>query len=152
MPLCFPPIRRAPHLVSLAVSYGLAIAVLHFSQFVDGEIDMTIGWGCAVFFHVAGLMAFHRAIGLSTSKFLALATGGIFIRLFVLIIFFVIVLVGGFLQAGPFIIGVLTAYFVGSWMEIAWLVSMNRTVQPPKDTGFEGNGSGNIGSGGSISG
>jgi len=138
--------------VSLIVSYALALTILHFSQLVDGKMDMTIGWVCAVLFHIAGLFIFRRSIGCTASKFFALAMGGIFIRLFVLIIFFVIVLVGGFLQAGPFIIGVLTAYFVGSWMEIAWLVSMNRTVQPPQDTGFEGNGRSNNGSGRSISG
>lgn len=110
---------------TLAISYIAATTILYFTDHPHHQRDMSIGWALATGFHIAGLIVFRQSIGQPASRFLALALGGIIIRLFLLIILFVIVLLGHFLSAGPFLTGLLTAYFIGSWVEIAWLASQN---------------------------
>lgn len=116
---------------TLAISYIAATAILYFTDHLHHQRDMSTGWAFSTGFHIAGLIVFRRSIGRSASRFLALALGGIIIRLFLLIILFVIVLLGHFLSAGPFLTGLLTAYFIGSWVEIAWLASRNGDGVPP---------------------
>ena len=98
--------------------------VLLFVYSFDAQKDVIMGWAAGVIFHLVGLFLFHRAVGSEIDRFMLLALGGIITRLFILIIFIVIVLVGGFLQAGPFITGLLTAYFTGSWMEIVLMAKL----------------------------
>jgi len=98
--------------------------VLFFVYSHEMQIDMLSGWGMGVLFHLLGIFVFHRAVGAEIDRFMLLALGGIITRLFVLIIFIVIVLVGGFLQAGPFLTGLLTAYFTGSWMEVVLMAKL----------------------------
>ncbi len=127
-PLTNPPpsfIRGKTIGLTLAISYIASMAILYFADALPQQRDMSIGLACATGFHIAGLVLFRRSIGQPASRFLALALGGIIIRLFLLIILFVIVLLGHFLSAGPFLTGLLTAYFIGSWVEIAWLASLN---------------------------
>ena len=109
-------------------SIFLAEIILFISHLLDHQIDMLIGWGVSFITHLAGFRLFRRSIGQPVHKFMAMAIGGIFIRLFLLIIFIFLVSVGGFLQAGPFVIGLLTAYFIGSLVEITWLVSNRGTI------------------------
>jgi len=118
-------IRPKSVVLTLAISYAVATAILHLLDLIHYQRDMSIGWACATGFHVVGRFVFRRSIGQPVSRFLALALGGIIIRLFLLIILFVIVLLGHFLSAGPFLTGLLTAYFIGSWVEIAWLASLS---------------------------
>ncbi|HMP88909.1 MAG TPA: hypothetical protein PJ991_01845 [Kiritimatiellia bacterium] len=92
-------------------------------QDIDMEVDALYGWLAGMGFHVAGLAVFGFAPGRPLGSFLALSLGFIFLRLFVLIILVVIVLMGTFLRAEPFVAGLLPAYFIGSWMEIAALAS-----------------------------
>jgi len=98
--------------------------VLYFVYAHHMQKDMLVGWGLGVFFHLLGIFVFHRAVGAEIDRFMLLALGGIITRLFVLIIFIVIVLVGGFLQAGPFLTGLLAAYFTGSWMEVVLMAKI----------------------------
>lgn len=108
-------------MVTALISLSVAEAALYASHLFNFQVDMLSGWGLAFMMHGIGLFLFTRSVGAATDRFILLSLGGIFTRLFVLIIFSVIVLVGGVLRTGPFLIGLLTAYFAGSWMEIALL-------------------------------
>jgi len=112
--------RLAIVLVASILVAAAATAVIYPDA---SQMDMIAGWAAGSLFHLLGFFIFRRAVGKSPAVFMALGMGMIFLRLFVLIILIVIVLVGGFLQLGPFLIGLLAAYFIGSWMEIAWLAS-----------------------------
>lgn len=114
----------APFLASMATSLlivGTIMSLVFSSSWPDG----LLGWLAGTLVHGFSLILFRRAVGQSPNKFLGLALGTIFTRLFLLIILLVIVLVGGFLQPGPFSIGLLTAYFIGSWTEIGSLARAN---------------------------
>ena len=106
----------------LVFSLALACLVAHFILADGIQPDVIWGWaaGSAVMALCAGLgarAACRTQPGLNT---LALVT--IFARLFSLIILIVIVLVGGFLRLEPFITGLLSTYFIGSWIEIRALL------------------------------
>ena len=122
---------------------GLAITglCLVFMQDVGLVMDALYGWLAGMGFHVAGLAVFGFAPGRPLGSFLALSLGFIFVRLFVLIILVVIVLMGTFLQAEPFVAGLLPAYFIGSWMEIAALASaQNRELSTKQGKIQDGDG------------
>lgn len=106
-------------LLTILVSLAAAEAILFATQSIRYQYDMIFGWALASLLHVAGTRFFRSAVGAAMPRFLLLSAGAIIGRLFVLIISFIIVLVGGFLRAGPFATGLLTAYFIGSWVEIA---------------------------------
>jgi hypothetical protein len=121
--------QTSPMVVFLASSatslfLGGTITTLVFPR-SDRWIDWLAGWLAGTLVHGFSLILFRRAVGQPPNTFLGLAVGTIFTRLFLLIILLVIVLVGGFLQVGPFSIGLLTAYFIGSWTEIGSLARAN---------------------------
>ncbi len=106
----------------LALSLAVACLIAHLILADGIQPDVIWGWAAssAVMALCAGLIAraaCRNQPGVST---LALAT--IFARLFSLIILIVIVLVGGFLRPEPFITGLLSTYFIGSWIEIRALL------------------------------
>jgi len=115
-------------LLSLVVvaAGGLVIstAISHHAYHPFHQDDMYVGLVVALLFHGIGDMLFQRALGRSTTAFLALALGTIFVRLFGLIILTGIVIVWGFLRVEPFLMGLLPAYFLGIGMEIARLASV----------------------------
>jgi hypothetical protein len=79
------------------------------------------GWGLAWVLHGVGLWFFVRSIGRPGSGFLLFGLGAMIARLFVLIIFFLIVLMGAFADGRPFVVGALSCYFVGVYREITLL-------------------------------
>jgi len=136
-----PPISLIHWIAMPILSLVTCEIALYFMHSLDAQKDMLSGWGLGVIFHVVGIVIFHRAVGSELDRFILLALGGIITRLFVLIIFIVIVLVGGFLQSGPFLIGLLTAYFTGSWMEIVLMAKLKPSPSYSTISGFVTNGS-----------
>lgn len=109
--------------VALVLSLVATVALTHLLLDAESLPHAIAGWtaSSAVMLACSALVA--RAMtdkSRSRSPLFALAT--IFVRLFSLIILLVIVLVGGFLRPEPFITGLLSAYFIGSWIEIRHLL------------------------------
>lgn len=103
---------------SLAVAEALLLA----TQSIARQVDMLSGWALAMAGHTAAILLLVRFIDHQGRLNVLAGLGGIITRLFVLIIFLLIVLLGAFLEAIPVVIGMLTAYFIGSWREIAWVM------------------------------
>jgi len=109
----------------MLTSIVVAWICLWLSENTHHQRDALYGWSAGILLHLFGITMFHLAVGRPGLSFLAISIGFIFFRLFILIILIVIVLMRAFLQPVPFICGVLPAYFIGSWMEIAWLAAAN---------------------------
>lgn len=108
---------------ALVLSLAATIALVRLLLGAEAQPDALIGWtaGSATMVACNALIARAAAHGNRSARPLP-ALAMIFARLFSLIILIVIVLVGGFLRPEPFVTGLLSAYFIGSWIEIRALL------------------------------
>lgn len=113
-------------ILALAAASAFSLAIATALQWLirkgfDHWTDAAAGWAfsLAILGFVHLLLAQSRAQTDAPSPMRSLALIGV--RLFALIISIVIVLVGGFFEAAPFVLGLCAAYFSWSWTEIALL-------------------------------
>jgi len=106
-----------------AGSLGLAWIVYAAAGYGGHAVSLLAGWAAAAVMILAGNRAMKWKSAPSADIPVTRPLIFIFLRLIILLILIVIVLVWAFFEAGPFLIGLFSAYFAGVWLEIAWLAS-----------------------------